>query len=849
MKKAGIMTLYYKTYNYGAQLQAYALQKAVQKLGYKCEQICYKWYDADIEHFYQSQSGNIGKFREFAFSIPHSPRIYSPENIHEAAAEYDVFICGSDQIWGVPASKPRYVAPHMTLSFVPDDKVKFSYGASVGGAALTTDQIPPVKYWASRLDAVSVREQSAIPCIAELTEKEIISVLDPTLLLESPKWDHIAIPPKDNSEYIFTYNIGGDAELDISTKCLAKRLGCAIKTVSYSENDTTGPREFLGLIKNAKYVLTNSFHGTAFSVIFKKQFYAFPADNIQSVFSKNVRITDLFGKLGLENRFVSNADEADFTTTIDYDKVIVKLCQARDASFGYLRKSLLIEKLPTKTVVTHKDCCGCGVCGLACPQNCIEFENNHLGFNYPKIDETNCTDCGICRKRCPIERAKWTAANGKKTYAAINRNLEVRKNSSSGGAFSALAGYVIEQGGVVFGAMYDGEFNVIHSYTETMEGTAKFRCSKYVQSDLNNTFKETENFLKQGRLVLYSGCGCQINALKAYLNHDYVNLFTVDLICGGVTSSIYWDKYLKDLHKYGELLEINQRTKVLGYHNSENRAVITTSFRTSSTSAVEPSTQNIYMYPRFSFYRDNCGSCGIKANNHLCDLSLGDMIGALAPQFNDGYGISMIFARTQKGEQVLRLLGNKLEINVIAYADAVAMNSMIEGNLPPLAWRDYMRSIFNASTASEIYYEHKLCENENATNVRSRNFYTEIKRNSIYVKLLKYQMYGCLLDDEPCLQGKVIIYGAGKIGRLAAECSENKVLCFVDGSDKLKSVAGLPVFNINDDKLKSLITEAGDITFVITPVWDFEDIYQNIILHFPAANVISIEKAVEKLWE
>lgn len=850
MKKIGIMTLYYKTYNYGAQLQAYALQRAVEKLGYECEQICYKWYNADIENFYANLSGNIDKFREFAFSIPHSGRVYSPDSIREAAGEYDAFICGSDQIWGVTASMPPYVVPHMTLSFVPDDKLKLSYAASTGSAALTTNQIPPIKYWASKLDFISVREQSAASAIAELTGKNVCSVLDPTFLLDIEEWEELLVPQKGNEEYLFVYNIGGNSELDKSAQVLSQELGLPIETISYSQNDTAGPREFLTLIKNAKFVLTNSFHGTALSIVFHKQFYAFPVDNIQSEFSKNMRMTDLLKNLGLESRFVEKADDVNPSALINYDSVEVMLRQERVKSVEYLRKSLSAEKQLPLTVIPHKNCCGCGVCAAICPQNCITFESNNLGFSYPKIDAEKCNDCGICRERCPISRAGQTKVNGKRTYAAINRNLETRKKSSSGGTFSALAEYVIEQGGVVFGAQYDDDFGVIHDYAETMEGIAKFRCSKYLQSDLRSTFKEAESFLKQGRLVLYSGCGCQINALKAYLNRDYENLISVDLICGGVTSPVLWSKYLENHEKeYGKLCSINQRSKTLGYHSSANRLAITFHSRTVASDTVESSSHNYFMYPRFSFYRENCKACKTKAENRLCDISLADMLGNLAPKFNDGHGISMILARTPKGEHLLNLLDDKLELEEIEYAKAVEMNSMIEGNLPPPAWRDYMLSIFDMSTASELYYQHRLCEDEAVASILKKNHYTEIKRNSIYVRLLKYQMYGCLLDDEPFLSGKVVIYGAGKIGRLAAECSLSKVICFVDGSDKLTNAVGLPVFKIDSDKLKKMTNEAGEVTFAVTPVWDFEEIHQSIKLRFPDANVVSIEKVVEKLWE
>ncbi|MDR0920707.1 MAG: polysaccharide pyruvyl transferase family protein, partial [Oscillospiraceae bacterium] len=279
MKKIGIMSLYYKTYNYGAQLQAYALQKAIEKLNFKCEQICYKWQNSDIEYFYSTQTGNLDKFRSFSFNIPHSKKVYDPSNIHEANNEYDIFVCGSDQIWGVVNSMPKYVVPHMCLSFTDEDKIKFSYAASFGSAKLTTNQIPILKYWGSKLDNISMREQSAVTQISEITEKEVTSVLDPTLLLDRKEWESLINSEIYEENYIFVYNIGENLELDQTAKLLSEKTGYIIKTVSYSESDEAGPIEFLNLIKNAKYVLSNSFHGTCFSIIFEKQFYTFPVDN------------------------------------------------------------------------------------------------------------------------------------------------------------------------------------------------------------------------------------------------------------------------------------------------------------------------------------------------------------------------------------------------------------------------------------------------------------------------------------------------------------------------------------------------------------------------------------------
>jgi len=173
------MTLYYKTYNYGAQLQVYALQKAITKLGINAEVIRFKWYKTQLEQSYRyTSAGNYDKFETFSKSIPHSKRVYTPENIHECADNYDIFICGSDQIWGVRESMPIYVLPQITLSFVPDSKLKIAYAASMGGSAVsdkTKDVLSPA---CKKLDAISVRETSAVQFVTEMAEKSVSTKTD-----------------------------------------------------------------------------------------------------------------------------------------------------------------------------------------------------------------------------------------------------------------------------------------------------------------------------------------------------------------------------------------------------------------------------------------------------------------------------------------------------------------------------------------------------------------------------------------------------------------------------------------------------------------------------------------------
>ena len=182
-----------------------------------------------------------------------------------------------------------------------------------------------------------------------------------------------------------------------------------------------------------------------------------------------------------------------------------------------------------------KDCCGCSACVQICPKHCISMKEDEEGFLYPVTDTDLCVDCHLCEKVCPVINQN-DPKEPLNVYAAKNPDEMVRKQSSSGGIFTMLAESVIDKGGVVFGASFNEHWAVVHSYSETKEGLAAFRMSKYVQSVIGNTYKEAETFLKSGRKVLFSGTPCQIAGLKKYLRKEYENLLTVDFICHGVPS-------------------------------------------------------------------------------------------------------------------------------------------------------------------------------------------------------------------------------------------------------------------------------------------------------------------------
>ena len=195
-----------------------------------------------------------------------------------------------------------------------------------------------------------------------------------------------------------------------------------------------------------------------------------------------------------------------------------------------------------------KDCCGCQACVTVCTKHCIAMQADNEGFLYPIVDKSACTNCGLCEKVCPVINQS-EPHKPLKVYAAKNKNEDIRRQSSSGGIFTLLAEKVINEGGVVFGARFNENWNVVHSWTDTKEGIAALRGSKYVQSTIGNTYNEAREFLKQGRKVLFSGTPCQIAGLKKFLRKEYNNLLTVDVVCHGVPSPLVWRKYLEEVRE------------------------------------------------------------------------------------------------------------------------------------------------------------------------------------------------------------------------------------------------------------------------------------------------------------
>lgn len=194
-----------------------------------------------------------------------------------------------------------------------------------------------------------------------------------------------------------------------------------------------------------------------------------------------------------------------------------------------------------------KECSGCAACSQACPSGCIKMVKDKEGFPYPVVKKEKCSGCGFCERVCPIQncRSETEICKAPETYAAVNKNKKKSKGSSSGGIFPLLSSYVLAKGGIVFGAaMSKSCEKVVHMGVEETDSLRFLQGSKYVQSDIGNSYVLARKELEKGRFVLFSGTPCQIAGLKNYLKRDYENLLTVEVICHGTPSPLLWRKYL-----------------------------------------------------------------------------------------------------------------------------------------------------------------------------------------------------------------------------------------------------------------------------------------------------------------
>jgi coenzyme F420-reducing hydrogenase beta subunit len=312
-----------------------------------------------------------------------------------------------------------------------------------------------------------------------------------------------------------------------------------------------------------------------------------------------------------------------------------------------------------------KDCTGCTACMNVCPVSCISMKEDDEGFKYPVADE-RCIHCNKCKQVCPIVSKKTEIIPNIKQYAvaAVTKDTAVWKTSTSGGAFTEICNTFGDQDTIVFGATFDG-LKVIHSYVVGVENISIFRKSKYVQSDLGDSFSEAKRFIKQGKKVVFSGTPCQIAGLRSYLDKEYDNLLCVDLICHGVGSPKVFKKVIKYLSEKfnSKIIKYTFRYKKVIMGNFREY-VSNYAFENKKTDSVEIDEYNQLFLSQLCL-RNSCQSnCRFRISNRMGDITIADFKNKLEvfPNTKDYKNYSTIVVNSSKGDDIFRNLDETMNI-------------------------------------------------------------------------------------------------------------------------------------------------------------------------------------------
>ena len=339
-------------------------------------------------------------------------------------------------------------------------------------------------------------------------------------------------------------------------------------------------------------------------------------------------------------------------------------------------------------IIENNQCSGCHACFNICPKGAIEMIEDKRGFLQPIINNDKCVDCGLCKKTCPILNKRIEAKKKIQSYACYNKNNGERKNSSSGGIFVLLAREILNRNGVIFGAKFNKNFEVVHFYCEDEKDLFDYMGSKYSQSIIGNSFKKVKEFLDSDRYVLFTGTPCQIEGLKSYLKKDYKKLYTQDIICHGVPSPKLFKKYLDFLEKkYKEEIRNYQfRNKDHGWSLFQTKIL----FETRTYSKMHKDDLFMRAFLSNICLRESCYNCSFKKKYRESDITLGDYWGVnnIHPKMNDDNGVSLLIVNSKKGEELFESIINDIVYVKTDLEKAIKYNSAMIKSVPHNKYED-----------------------------------------------------------------------------------------------------------------------------------------------------------------
>ncbi len=345
-----------------------------------------------------------------------------------------------------------------------------------------------------------------------------------------------------------------------------------------------------------------------------------------------------------------------------------------------------------------KNCSGCHACYNACPKQCISMKPDSEGFLHPVIDNNLCIDCGLCKKICPV-LGEYKGNPMGKAFACINNNEETRQQSSSGGVFTLLAEYILNLGGIVFGAAFDEDLSVHHIEVTDICDLEKLRGSKYLQSRIGDTYKSAKAHLEDGKPVLFTGTPCQISGLKTYLDKDYEKLYTQDIICHGVPSPEIWQKYLGFQEKK---TDTNTRTAFFRHKKHGWKTFSMQLAFDNGREYITPFSKDLFMQGFLSnlCLRPSCYNCHSKSVERESDITLADFWGVerVCPEFFDNKGTSLVLVNSAKGKSLFDEISESMRFTEVNIDEALKYNSSASHSVAMPKTRELFMRLVNETS-------------------------------------------------------------------------------------------------------------------------------------------------------
>lgn len=636
MKRIGIIT-FQRIGNYGAELQAYALGAKLRHMGYAAENIDYLYYKHPrhissamerptipvtfknrlkillfplVAALRNRESQRTKRARMIRFNDWFTKNVCvgreyrSVMSLYYDPPKYDVYMVGSDQIWN-----PRIcsnIAPYF-LDFAPDGARCVSYASSFGVNELSGPVFYKYKQWLKRFSYIGLREKSGVNIVKGMAlDAKVAHVLDPTLLLTVEDWSRVAIEPnkKPHGTYLLLYDLIASSETVALAKRWANQNGWDVIRIG---DGAYGPGEFIWLFSHAEAVVTNSFHGTVFSILHHRQFYSVIPTGVTNA----GRIESLLQSLSLSHRLVnaSMCGRLEFGPRIEFESV--------DA---------LLEKMQAKSIDFLKES--------------IEGRTSPALGERPRL-------CFAC----------W------------NSNAKIRAASTSGGVFTLLSQEVLSSGGVVYGAAWDDDFKQVHHRAvETVDELSLLRQSKYVYSDATNAIQEARRTLMEGRKVLFSGTPCQCAAMRAAAKGFDEKLVLVDFVCHGTPMAEVWTSYVNELQKrYNSRLKLYEfRNKDRGWNFQNVVYAFENGVRRRFLPWLDP---YFHGFSINAFLRDGCYRCPFAQLKRISDFTIADCwrVAASNPEYDDNRGTSLVLVNSDKATKMWGRIHDSKDIAGGAY--------------------------------------------------------------------------------------------------------------------------------------------------------------------------------------